>query len=129
MADVVDIWAREQIGKLWGSLRDATGVLWGDNVSRDNGLRSSVRALEVGHAQTEKRINEMDDRIRHYIDVERENTCHGIAALEEHKADHAREIKEEVAVKVAKIEAGSKSWVQFLQLAGILATALIALLK
>lgn len=118
---------KDRIAKLWSAHRELAVVVHGAN--KDNGLRSDVRALEEWRAKQSEWDNEMEDRLRHYIDVERGETCHGIAALEEHKSELAKEKVEEVAVKVAKIQTGGQTWVQVLTLLGVLGTALIALLK
>lgn len=118
---------KDRIAKLWSAHRELAVVVHGAN--KDNGLRADVRALEEWRAKQNEWDNEMEDRLRHYIDVERGETCYGIAALEEHKGEHAKAKNEEVAVKVAKIQTGGQTWVQVLTLLGVLGTALIALLK
>ncbi len=42
--DVIQL--SRDIAKLWTSLRELSSVVWGDNVTRDNGLRSEVREQE-----------------------------------------------------------------------------------
>jgi len=120
MTEGIDSQAREDVGKLRGSFRELAMDYWGP--TKTNGRRSELAAV----------VSDVDDlktRLAHYIDVEREKTCHGIAEIKRRDEIQSEKTEEESEVKIAKIEAGSKSWVQFLQLAGILAVALIGLLK
>lgn len=80
--------------------------------------------------KTTERIEKIEDSFMHYKEVERVSTCQGQKILDDHiYNDHIMPKKEETEIKVAKINAGSASWVQFLQLAGIIAVALITLAR
>ncbi len=79
--EAIDHEARDRIKNLEVSTREIGSALWGDDVRRDNGLRSDVRRLEERCGENEVNIRTVNDNIRHYIDVEREETCHGLAAL------------------------------------------------
>jgi hypothetical protein len=104
-------------------------VVWGDNRTRDNGIRSEVRSIASQQIISEAQVSELSTKIRHYIDVEREETCHGLEAIKEHLQRHCEDGKEDVQVKVAKINRWSSSWVQFIQLAGILFLAFMTMYK
>lgn len=117
---------KDRIAKLWSAHRELAVVVHGAN--KDNGLRSDVRALEEWRAKQSDWDNEMEDRLRHYIDVERGETCHGIAALEEHREEHAKAAKEEVEVTKSKIEAGSQTFVGWLTFGGVLLMAVVQII-
>ena len=52
-------------------------------------------------------MNDLEAAFKHYKDVEREETCPGIAALREHEKEHEEKMADKVAVKVAEIQAAS----------------------
>ena len=123
--------------KMWGFLREFRAAVEGDiksikqilyGVNGDNGFNGRLKMLEANHETHEKEFTELKSKLTHYVDIERLETCHGIAAVAAHERKHEEKEKEETAVKVAKINAGSASWVQFLQLAGILFVAVLTFL-
>lgn len=116
------LFVESQIAKLWTSLREATSVIWGDNVKRDNGLRSVVNTLKQVTAELEDDQNKLRTELRHYLDAEREASCYGLAALTEMQACQEAEEREEVPVKVAQIQGESASRVQVLILVGVIFT-------
>jgi len=120
MTECTDSKARADIGKIQVWLGELAMDYWGP--TKTNGRRSELAAV-VGD------VDDLKTRLAHYIDIDREKTCHGIAEIKRRDEIQSEKTEEESEVKIAKIEAGSKSWVQFLQLAGILAVALIGLLK
>lgn len=115
------------IGKIWGSIRELAVECHG--INGDNGIRGAVRELQAWREIKDRTDQTLKEKLTHYMDVERRESCLGLAEFAA-RDDRAKKVEEEVVdVKVAKIEAGSKSWVQFLQLAGILIVALIGLFK
>jgi DNA-binding winged helix-turn-helix (wHTH) protein len=89
---------RDQVAKLWTSHRELASAVWGDDVKRDNGLRSEVRAIR----------EELDEGLKwaHEIwNVRRRNECLGIEALERHLVDHDAKSGEDVQMTVAEISA------------------------
>lgn len=89
---------RDQIAKLWTSHRELASAVWGDDVKRDNGLRSEVRALR----------EELDAGLAWAHDiwnVKRREECLGVEALERHIAEHEAKSGEEVQMSVAEISA------------------------
>jgi hypothetical protein len=128
-ADSMDTWAREQIGKLWGDLREGLAEARGEirrevellrqalvGINGDNGIRGDLITLTERVAAGESARAELDSKLQHYLDVERRETCHGIEALEAHEAQEAAvalaeeeaaqaAAKEETEVKVENIRA------------------------
>jgi hypothetical protein len=105
MDEAIDLGAREQIAKLWTATREQGSALWGDDKTRDNGLRSTVREHDVRLDTVVGEHRELRAELRHYLDVERKETCHGKAALVEHLEAHTDITDEGVEVKVATITA------------------------
>ena len=103
MSDLVDIEARRDIAKLWTSLRELSSVVWGDNVTRDNGLRSEVREQEERLKAVELVVRNLIQDLKHYKDREREETCIGLKALKEHKEEEISLYEEDNEVTKAKI--------------------------
>ena len=93
-SDIAD--AKRSIAKLYTELTELSATVQG--AQGDNGLRSDVRALEEWRAQVEQRLASLDRKLQHYLDVERRETCHGLAAIEEKEG-------EEVKIKEADISA------------------------
>lgn len=99
----VDLWAREQVGKLWSDLRALATDWWGPD--KNNGRRSEMRAIadKLGELEISQRTLVGD--LRHYLDTEREATCHGLKALAAYEASDRTTIDEEASVEVARIQA------------------------
>lgn len=132
MTDIEEIRQRllfteSQIAKLWTALREATSVIWGDDVKRDNGLRSVVNTLKQVSAELEDELGNIRGELRHYLDAEREASCYGLAALGEMQARQEQEEREEVPVKVATIQAAASGKTQTLILIGVLITGALNL--
>ena len=79
---------KHAVAKLWTEHRELTATVQG--AQGDNGLRSDVRALEIWRADLEQWRVKMAGDLRHYIDVERKATCHGLAAIEEREGDEMK---------------------------------------
>ena len=87
---------RRSVAKLWTELRELSATVQG--ADGGNGIRSDVRELEKWRAKVEQHLNGLDSKLQHYLDVERRETCHGLAAIEEKEG-------EEVKIKEANISA------------------------
>lgn len=98
-----------QIAKLWTTHRELATVVWGDNITRDNGLRSRVDSLEASRQESARDRSEMRESLRHYLDVERRDTCHGILALAEHEKEYFQKVEDSTNLKIAKIQAGAQT--------------------
>jgi len=98
-----------QIAKMWTAHRELSTVVWGDNTTRDNGLRSRVDALESFSKESTKDRGELRESLRHYLDVERRDTCHGILALAEHEKEYFQKVEDSTNLKIAKIQAGAQT--------------------
>jgi len=116
MAEVIDSQAREDVGKLWGAFRELAVDYWGPN--RDNGRRSEV--LEM---LTE--LQELRERLRHYLDVERESTCIGMVEFAKRDAFKAEIDTEVTEVKTAEINAGAVKSTGHGQVVGMIIVAVI----
>ena len=95
--------AKLTIAKLWTEHRELTTTVQG--AQGDNGLRSDVRALEEWRARVEQHLTGLDSRLQHYLDVERVNTCHGIAALDDHLEKHKEWEDSDMRLKESNISA------------------------
>lgn len=89
--------------KLWTAHRELAVVVWGDDVTRDNGIRSVVKKHEERITVLEEDQRELRGELRHYLDKERPETCYGLAALEEHKKEEISLYEEDNEVTKAKI--------------------------
>lgn len=98
---------KEQVAKLWTSFRELATVFWGDDKTRDNGIRSNVRDLEINCKKAGEDFIELQSKLQRYLDKERAETCHGLKALEEHAQEGEQDINEEADVKVAEIQANA----------------------
>jgi hypothetical protein len=139
----VDIGAREEIEKLDARLKalelifsDLAHSFWGDATLRNNGYRSRVRKLSARLAHLIDRMDESDKAHAHYLDKRRQETCHGIPALEKHLKEHDSMSAHDVAIEVAKIQAASNRTTARNQQLGMiivgamsLAAALVGILK
>ena len=111
----------KRINDLEGEQRETDAIVRGPDGT--NGLRSRVVILERESSENTGELQELRGELRHYLDAERLATCHGIAALDEHQKDHDKLCGEEKEMKLKKMEGSQMLWVQFVQLAGILAVA------
>ncbi len=97
--------------KLWTAHRELAVVVWGDDRTRDNGIRSVVKKHEERIEALEEDQRKLRGELRHYLDKERPETCYGLAALARHEEesytllDETKE--EETEVKVAEIGAAA----------------------
>ena len=101
MSEAVD----PNLAKLWTAHRELASVIWGDDVTRDNGLRSEVREHRERLDAVELVTRNLITDLKHYLDKEREETCIGKALIEEHLEEHKQEVKEDTEVKTAGINA------------------------
>lgn len=112
MSDIIDHEARRDIAKLWTALRELGSALWGDDKTRDNGIRSVTKAHEARLVALESDQRELRSELQHYLDKGREETCLGLKALAAHETecqDFYKEYEEEeTEVKVAEIQAGAQ---------------------
>ena len=76
---MIDNEARERVAEV-------AAVLWGDDRTRDNGVRSVVKSHEERLRVLEEHDIELESRLQHYLDAERADTCLGLAALARHEA-------------------------------------------
>jgi hypothetical protein len=114
--DSVDLEARRDIAKLWTEVRAHSTDYWGPD--KANGKRSDVIDL-LG------RMTTIESEIQHYKDTHLAE-CIGVKALK----DYMDSLKtEEGLVKVAKINTKGLMAVQWVQVAGLVIVALIALLR
>ena len=104
--EVIDSQAREDIGKIWYRVGLVETVLWG--VNKDNGIKSEVLA-------NTKDIQRIRERLQHYIDAERKETCIGLMEFNKRDAFKAEINEEVVEVKVAEINANAHKDVGKLQ--------------
>jgi len=96
MNEGIDSQAREDTSELGTRLTQLEMVVWG--IDKNNGLRSVV-------AELVRKVTDLITRLNHYIDCEREETCHGLeefARRDSFKAEIDTEVTE---VEVAKINA------------------------
>lgn len=110
--------------KIRGLVGEVAGVVWGDMVKRDNGLRSKVAKLETKF----EAIDDIEDRIRHYLDAERRETCIGLAELARRDEAEDQEEGEETEVTVATIRAQVEAAASRRQTIGIIITATLNVL-
>lgn len=82
-----------QIAKLWTFVRELATAFWGDDVTRSNGLRSDVHALEERVIATETRLQDAIDWGKDVWHVQRPKECIGLAAVEDLRAELARAAK------------------------------------
>ena len=112
MSEAVDIEARKDIAKLYTALRELSTAVWGDDVTRDNGIRSEVREHRQRLDAVELVTRNLITDLRHYLDKERAETCIGLAAIKKHEEEtialYEESQEEETEVKVAQIQAGAQ---------------------
>lgn len=110
--ETVDQWAREQIGKIWGEVRENVAKIMATliGVDGENGLRSDIKKLSERVENVETNFRGYQGQIQHYIDVQRKIDCFGLAELRRRDEVAGKEEEKEGAVKVAEINAdASKS--------------------
>lgn len=117
-----------QIGKVWTFIREVATAFWGDNTTRDNGVRSDVRKLQQVTAELEEDQNEMRRELQHYMDVKRRETCEGLKELARMESAKAETAEGETDVKVAQINSRPQTIAAVLSTLGPLIMLLIFLL-
>lgn len=116
MPECVDSEARDRIAKLYTEVRQHSVDYWGPD--KANGKRSEVIGLG-------ERMALMESKIKHYEDT-RESTCLGLAAFREYIAGLKQE---DIDMTIERAKSKTLMRVQWVQVAGIVLVALIALLK
>lgn len=114
--------------KVRGLVGELAAVLWGDMVKRDNGIRSRVVRLESRMDDAESHDDELDSRLQHYFDTERESTCFGLAGLAKWEASRDADEEEEADVTIATMQAEVQKEVVRAQNRGIVINAIISAL-
>ena len=114
---------RKSVAKLWTELRELSATVQG--ADGGNGIRSDVRELEKWRARVEQHLTDLSAKLQHYLDVEREKTCHGKAALKRHEEEHEEACEEETEMKVAQIQTAGATKVQVLTLIGVILSPVI----
>jgi hypothetical protein len=112
----VDLEARKDLAELRSEVRQHSTDWWGPD--KTNGKRSEVIELV-------DRVDDLEVKIKHYEDT-REATCIGLRALDQYIASKTNE---EAEMLMAKEKGKQLMMVQWVQVFGIVAVALIALLK
>lgn len=120
--------SEREILKVRGLLAEVAGVVWGDMVKRDNGLRARTIALEAYKTRAEEADDELREQIRHYLDAERRETCIGLAELARREAEKDQEEGEVTEVTVATIRAQVEAAASRRQTIGIIITATLNVL-
>lgn len=115
--------ARTSLAKLWTEHRELTATVQGTDGG--NGIRSDVRELEKWRAKVEQHLTDLSAKLQHYLDVEREKTCHGKAALKRHEEEHEEACEEETEVKVAQIQNAGATKVQVMTLVGVILSPVV----
>lgn len=121
----------EQIGKLWGALREAKAnvageikriiaIIFGEN--GDGGINKRLTDVENDN----KRIWES---IRQYKYEERRKSCYGLEAIKEMEKEESEEEEGETKVKVAQINMKAVIWGQVISSLCALLAALVVLFK
>lgn len=101
------------IGKLWTALTELSSDYWGPN--KNNGTRSIVR-------EHEKRLDGLEQWRSHYLDADRAKSCPYLHDKKLSKED-------DVSIRVEQIRAKAQMRMQVLILIGVVASAIITLLK
>ena len=109
--------------KIRGLAGELAGVVWGDMVKRDNGLRARVIALEAYKERADEADDDLRERLRHYLDAERRETCIGLAELARREPAKDQEEEEVTEVTVATIQAQAEAAASRRQTRGIIITA------
>lgn len=109
--------------KIRGLAGEIAGVVWGDMVKRDNGLRARTGSLELRCRQAEEELDDLRERLRHYLDAERRETCIGLAELARRESAKDQEEEEVTEVTVATIRAQVEAAASRRQTIGIIITA------
>lgn len=124
MEDDTALGFQREFGKVWGALRDLRTTLIG--IDGTNGVRSRVIALEAYRSEHEEEYVQLREELRHYRDVEREETCWAKGEFARRDTLAAEEREEEVNLQVAKIQAKVQQETVQMQNRGILVNAIIS---
>jgi len=116
MPECVDSEARDRIAKIWTELREHSMDYWGPD--KTNGMRSEV--IDIG-----ARLGDVEKKIKHFEDT-KESSCYGLKAIKEYIESKQ---EEEAEMRIEQVKGKTLMRMQWLQLVGTLAVALIALLK
>lgn len=138
MADAVDFEARENIHNVQLELQGLEADYWGPR--KDNGFRSRVIKTESGITALQEALRDLTEKLRTYLDREREETCKGLAELARRDQAAAQAAEEDIEVEVAKIQAGATlgaadraakaaTWREWIILIGVLASVFVEILK
>ena len=114
--------------KVRGLVGELAAVIWGDMVTRDNGIRSRVVKLEDRLAEAEEHNDTLDLKLQHYLDKEREETCYGLAGLAKLEASMDADEGEETEVTIATMQTEVQKEVVRAQYRGIVINAIISAL-
>ena len=119
---------QRDIGKIWGAVQKLDGdhrELKTTVIGQDgtNGLRSRVAALEDRTQAIEDEEVEMEARLQHYYDIERQETCHGLRALEKHEMQREGQRKKEVELEIAEMGNRAKVQAQIWMVLGVVLAA------
>jgi len=117
-----------KLGKFWTFIRELATAFWGDDTTRDNGVRSDVRKLQQVTAELEASILEDRKERQHYTDVTRRETCEGLKELARRDAGQAESAEGDVNVKVARIQSGPQTLAALVSMLGPLLMFIIFLL-
>jgi hypothetical protein len=110
--------------KLWTAHRELAVVVHGPD--GENGIRSRVANLESWRERHMDQAAKLDTDLKHYFDIERAETCHGIKELDKHISQHIALETAMLKSKESKFKAFMQGWGQLLQFAGIIIVALIS---
>ncbi len=114
--EAIDNIARDRISNLEKKVEQHATDYWGPDMT--NGKRSEV--VDLVH-----RVDMVEGKIKHYEDT-RESTCIGLAAFNEYLKSQE---KGELEMKLENQKGKTLMGIQWIQLIGILAVALIAAVK
>ena len=84
--------AFREISDLRGDVKELRTTIVG--IDGRNGLRGELWAFMEESRQHMAKLAESEQRFRHYLDVERKETCHGAELLQEYKEEQDRIIKD-----------------------------------
>ena len=128
MSDITERFAaleRDNV-KIRGLLGEVSGVVWGDMVTRSNGLRSRVVALEKESESFAEAIESLESRVKHFAEVDRRETCYGLAGLAKFEAQCSESEREETDVTVATMQAEVQKSIARNQTIGIIVNAIVS---
>jgi hypothetical protein len=108
------------LAKLWTSFRELSAAVWGDDVRRDNGLRSRVETLEQNLDTEVARRLDNEARIQHYMDRERQETCYGTPLWKQHMEDHEAMVNLNNNMKKERLQSLATLGASLLTLVGVI---------